>query len=88
MMRPRPVPPFLPEETMIEATTHVEMDAANAASLKDLVAEFERRLIVDALDAARGNQRRAARALGVLPTTLNEKMKRLGIRPSDEERAA
>jgi DNA-binding NtrC family response regulator len=37
--------------------------------------------------AAGGNQRQAARALGVLPTTLNEKLKRLGLRPRDEEAA-
>jgi len=33
-----------------------------------------------ALAASRGNQRRAAAALGVLPTTLHEKLKRLGLR--------
>jgi DNA-binding NtrC family response regulator len=36
-------------------------------------------VIEDALRATGGNQRRAARALGVLPTTLHEKMKRLGL---------
>ncbi|HET7292335.1 MAG TPA: helix-turn-helix domain-containing protein [Vicinamibacteria bacterium] len=58
-----------------------------ANSLKDLVAQFEKRLILEALEASRGNQRQAARALGILPTTLNEKMKRLGLRPRDEEAA-
>jgi DNA-binding NtrC family response regulator len=48
-------------------------------SLKDLVEAYERTVIEDALRAAQGNQRRAARALGVLPTTLHEKMKRLGL---------
>ncbi len=48
-------------------------------SLKSLVDSYERRLIEDALAASEGNQRRAARALGVLPTTLHEKMKRLGL---------
>jgi DNA-binding NtrC family response regulator len=48
--------------------------------LKELMADYERLLIRRALAAAGGNQRRAARALGVLPTTLSEKMKRLGIR--------
>jgi DNA-binding NtrC family response regulator len=43
------------------------------------VETYERQIIVDALRAAGGNQRRAARALGVLPTTLHEKMKRLGL---------
>jgi DNA-binding NtrC family response regulator len=40
---------------------------------------YERQLIEQALSATAGNQRRAAAALGVLPTTLHEKMKRLGL---------
>jgi two-component system, NtrC family, response regulator HydG len=48
-------------------------------TLKDLVEAYERHVIEDALQAASGNQRRAARALGVLPTTLHEKMKRFGL---------
>jgi DNA-binding NtrC family response regulator len=48
-------------------------------TLKDLVETYERHIIEDALRTAHGNQRRAARALGVLPTTLHEKMKRLGL---------
>jgi DNA-binding NtrC family response regulator len=48
-------------------------------TLKDLVEAYERHVIEDALRASHGNQRRAARALGVLPTTLHEKMKRLGL---------
>jgi two-component system response regulator HydG len=48
-------------------------------SLKAMVGAYERQLIESALAAAGGNQRRAAAALGVLPTTLHEKMKRLGL---------
>ena len=48
-------------------------------TLKDMVLDYERRLIMAALSAADGHQRRAAQALGLLPTTLHEKMKRLGI---------
>jgi DNA-binding NtrC family response regulator len=48
-------------------------------SLKDMVREFERQLIEAALSASAGNQRRAAASLGLLPTTLHEKMKRLGL---------
>ncbi len=55
-------------------------------SLKMLVEEYERRLIEEALRVSNGNQRQAARALGVLPTTLHEKMKRLGL--IQRERAA
>jgi DNA-binding NtrC family response regulator len=48
-------------------------------TLKNLVESYERRVIEEALRASNGNQRQAARALGVLPTTLHEKMKRLGL---------
>jgi two-component system response regulator HydG len=48
-------------------------------TLKALLEAYERRIIEEALHETRGNQRRAARALGVLPTTLHEKMKRLGL---------
>ncbi len=51
----------------------------NRMALRDLVNAYERRLIEEALRSRGGNQRRAARALGVLPTTLHEKMKRLGL---------
>jgi two-component system response regulator HydG len=57
-------------------------------TLKDLVEAYERHVIEEALRAASGNQRRAARALGVLPTTLHEKMKRFGlIRRAETEMA-
>ena len=48
-------------------------------SLKAMLAEYERALIGQALVACSGHQRRAAALLGILPTTLHEKMKRLGI---------
>jgi DNA-binding NtrC family response regulator len=50
------------------------------SDLKSLLQAYERQIIIAALRASDGNQRRAARALGLLPTTLHEKMKRLGIR--------
>jgi DNA-binding NtrC family response regulator len=40
---------------------------------------FEASLIRDALFKSKGNQRDASRLLGIKPTTLNAKMKRLGI---------
>jgi DNA-binding NtrC family response regulator len=49
-------------------------------NLQDQVRDYERNLIVNALAAAGGHQRRAAAVLGIRPTTLNEKMKRLGLR--------
>jgi DNA-binding NtrC family response regulator len=57
-------------------------DARNVedgSDLKSLLEAYERRLIQEALAASNGNQRRAAAALGLLPTTLHEKMKRLGL---------
>jgi regulatory Fis family protein len=56
--------------------------------LKRRVEQFERRLILSALTAADWSQRRAADALGVLPTTLHEKMKRLGIPAHPDPHAA
>lgn len=48
-------------------------------NLKTRVEEYERHLIQAALAETAGNQRRAAASLGLLPTTLHEKMKRLGL---------
>ena len=55
--------------------------------LKDLMEAYERALIQDALAACGGHQRRTAARLGILATTLHEKMKRLGLlrRRSAEE---
>ena len=53
---------------------------ASRPTLKMMLEAYERRIIEETLRATKGNQRRAARALGVLPTTLHEKMKRLGLR--------
>lgn len=61
------------------------MSRAPQASLRQLVEAYERRLIIDALVRAHGNQRRAAVELGCLPTTLNEKMRRLGLRACDRQ---
>lgn len=63
------------------------MSRAPQASLRQLVEAYERRLIIDALVRAHGNQRRAAAELGCLPTTLNEKMRRLGLRACDRQDA-
>jgi DNA-binding NtrC family response regulator len=53
---------------------------AEGRDLKNLVNEYERQLILSALGATRGHQRRAARCLGISPSSLHEKMKRLGIK--------
>ena len=50
-----------------------------SSDLKALLESYERSLIIEALTASGGHQRRTAARLGVLPTTLHEKMKRLGL---------
>ena len=49
--------------------------------LCDEVQRFEIDLIRSALDRTGGNQVRAARLLGVKPTTLASRLKRLGVAP-------
>ncbi len=63
---------------------HAMGSGAGIPSLKRLVEDYERGLILAALGRTRGNQRRAAAELGCLPTTLNEKMRRLGLRACDQ----
>ena len=48
--------------------------------LKEMVEDYERKIVLMALELAHWNQRRAASSLGLLPSTLSEKMKRLGLR--------
>jgi len=50
-------------------------------SLKDVVSDFERRLIETTLESAGGVQKRAAELLRIKPTTLNEMIKRYSISP-------
>ena len=54
-------------------------------TLKDLVQEYERQLLLMALELAGWNQRKVAVSLGLLPSTLSEKLKRLGLRPVRDE---
>jgi DNA-binding NtrC family response regulator len=56
-------------------------------SLREVIADFERRLIESTLESTGGVQKEAARLLGLKPTTLNEMIKRYGIfLPRDRER--
>ena len=50
-------------------------------SLKDVVTDFEKRLIESTLESAGGVQKRAAELLRIKPTTLNEMIKRYDIAP-------
>ena len=51
----------------------------NGISLKEAVSAYERQLIIKALQATGGVQKRAAELLNVKPTTLHEMMKRLQV---------
>jgi two-component system, NtrC family, response regulator PilR len=62
-------------------------------SLRDVIANFEKRLIESTLESTAGVQKEAARLLGLKPTTLNEMIKRHNIllprdRDRDRERRA
>ncbi|MBK5256326.1 MAG: hypothetical protein JJE39_09870 [Vicinamibacteria bacterium] len=67
------------EGSLFDPRFPLETPVTQRLALRDLLASFEKSLIVAALLAAGGNQRRAAVALGVLPTTLQEKLKRFGL---------
>ncbi len=77
---------LLPEEQLTGAEGGAA-DSVSAAALREAqldyaetVARFERELIEDTLRRVHGVQRQAARILGIKPTTLNEKIRRLGVR--------
>lgn len=53
--------------------------------LKEMVEDYERKIVLMALELSHWNQRRAASSLGLLPSTLSEKMKRFGLRRVKEE---
>ncbi len=56
-------------------------------SFKDVITDFEKRLIESTLEAAGGVQKRAAELLRIKPTTLNEMIKRYDIRPRRKKSA-
>lgn len=62
-------------------------EGGSVRDLRARVEEYERGLIVSALAAAGGRQNRAAALLGVLPTTLCVKMKRMGISLRGQDQA-
>lgn len=55
--------------------------------LPSLIEDYERKLILLALEAAGGHQRRAAASLGIRATTLSEKLRRLGLRQRRKQAA-
>jgi DNA-binding NtrC family response regulator len=57
------------------------------SSFRDVITDFEKRLIESTLEAAGGVQKRAAELLHIKPTTLNEMIKRHDIRPRRKKAA-
>src|SRR2546423_15215592 len=73
-------------ETVLQLLNEVEslaisrpVDIKRGACFSDEVRQFEVSLIRTALGRPSGSQTRAARLLGLKPTTLNAKIKRYGI---------
>ena len=73
-------------ETVLQLLDEVEslaisrpVDIKGGARFSDEVRQFEVSLIRTALGRTAGSQTRAARLLGLKPTTLNAKIKRYGI---------
>lgn len=69
----------LVEPSVIDPPLGDEPGSGERLVLRDILNDFERNLIATVLFAAGGNQKRAAEALGVLPTTFQEKLKRFGF---------
>lgn len=70
-----------PENIYLELICiYLEYYLTKRISLKELLNRVERRLLLRVLEGCGGNQRAAAKILGLNYTTLNEKVKRYGIR--------
>jgi|RhiMetdeSRZDD1v2_1073273.scaffolds.fasta_scaffold117204_4 Nif-specific regulatory protein len=67
-----------PRDVTIPAVTSPPMEAVTAVLT---IAEQERRMISDALRRTKGNKTRAAAALGLSPTQLFRRLRRLGVTP-------
>jgi DNA-binding NtrC family response regulator len=69
----------------VESLTNNRQEPEKRLGLQEEVQRYEIELIRSALQRTRGNQRRAAKLLGVKVTTLNCKIKRFGITATDLE---
>jgi DNA-binding NtrC family response regulator len=69
----------LPKDLAVHAPAPGVSPVPDDVPFYDAVSRFERRLIEGALRKSGGVQKQAAELLGLKPTTLNEKIKRLGI---------
>ena len=71
---------LLPAELRRPSAMPVAASLPEGETLQEAVQRYERQLIEAALRQSDGVQKHAAQRLGLKPTTLNEKIKRLGIR--------
>jgi transcriptional regulator with GAF, ATPase, and Fis domain len=67
------------EASVAAGTRDAPVPEAADGGLKERLAEYERRLVTDALERAEGNKARAARELGVGVRTLYKMLERLGL---------
>ena len=70
---------LLPREILEEAVLPVAASLPAGMDFYGAVLRYERQLIESALRRTGGVQKQAAEILGLKPTTLNEKIRRLGI---------
>lgn len=68
-------------EEVEELETVRSLDISHGINIYDEVRLYETALIRRALRLTGGNQKKAARLLGLLPSTLNDKIKRYQIQP-------
>lgn len=61
------------------------LDINSGISLRHEVRRYETQLIIQALEATGGNQKRAARLLGLRPTTLNSKLKQYRLQTKSKD---
>jgi len=73
---------LLPPELRTASAPPVGNGVRDGLDLNRAVAAFERELIEEAMKQAGGVQKQAARLLGLKPTTLNEKLKRIKLQAS------
>lgn len=72
----------LSEAIRSSSDTSLRLKARQVLDLRNAMAEYEKIIIVDALEGCQHNQLRAAMALGLSRQGLIKKMKRYGIKPS------
>ena len=77
MITRKSLPPFLLAPTRSKQSP-LSASGSNM-SLKGQIQNYQKLAIIDALKKTKGIQKKAAKMLGIKPTTLNEMIKRLNI---------